>query len=264
MANKTLRIAAGGGAALVLGVSMLAAVPADAALTRFIFEGTIPDDDPLSTVDNEAQQRLNFQFGGTYAGYFEFDSDRINDSNQAQGTFRPVENGYQIGPADAYQVMLGDYTFDSVVYPGLDPEVFLAGTHINQNGVEVVDDSEPQVIGVYNLTDPVFIDGEYLHIDFQPPQWNQNPFPGGVTAVTRPDPIVYFGDSRDLFSPTFPAITLGALYEVDRVCVDTAENCGDGGDPVPGPVPVPAALPLFASALGLFGVFGWRRRGNSV
>jgi len=52
-------------------------------------------------------------------------------------------------------------------------------------------------------------------------------------------------------------VTFEFNNSLSTAVIDTAQTVSIGS---PSPVPVPVALPLFGSALGLMGVFGWRKR----
>jgi hypothetical protein len=48
---------------------------------------------------------------------------------------------------------------------------------------------------------------------------------------------------------------LSGYFNIDDVSMQICENCA-----ISAPVPLPAALPLFAAGLGVLGLLGWRRK----
>jgi hypothetical protein len=103
-------------------------------------------------------------------------------------------------------------------------------------------------------------------------------FPLGVTQGTYESPLFSLEDPS-FFNPAFVALE-GGMEQAEAALIAGIENgqtyfnihttMNPGGeirtelDPLGTPaVPIPAALPLFATGLGALGLLGWRRKRNA-
>lgn len=274
-----------GSVAIAVGAYVLAAAPAHAVLTQYEFEGLIAADDPTTDLDNIAVNALGANFGGQYTGFVKLDSNAL-DVSDANNTFQ------EVGPDGvSYELTIGSATFDTVADPLFDPVAVFARTSIDQNGVEIQDPSaDLELVGLFAISPTRNVGGEVVELQMD---GASEPFAGfGTPRLDRGGGMINLVDGGNILGALelLPFEFTMAVEMGDNGGGDPGNGGGDpgngggdpgngggdpgngggdpgngGGDPgngggTPAPVPVPAALPLFASALGLFGLLARRRR----
>ncbi len=142
----------------------------------------------------------------------------------------------------SFDASLLDATGDGVVEFGLlDPSVdwvFFYASHADFSGP--------------NSTTFVF-DFTIAFESFTPSSWNIDTFHGHTCATLRLSgtPGSNFADAVDC---------AGEDQAIGVVSMVTTPWTGGSANPPPSAIPVPAAFPLFATALAGMGLLGWRRR----
>jgi hypothetical protein len=77
--------------------------------------------------------------------------------------------------------------------------------------------------------------------------------------VARPAELLPFGDEFSIRLENLHAV-VGAVGDVDPSCGIERDIATVSIVVTPTATPLPAALPLFASGLGVMGLLGWRRK----
>ncbi len=134
---------------------------------------------------------------------------------------------------------VGSYTsvFGTELFPNAQPIIIAINSVLNPvnplDPVPTISTSVSARLNVYGIPDSVFFDG--LSVS---------------TTIGFCDPLLIFAGTC-----TEPwALGLTPIKtDIDACCFDWAV-------PTLTPVPLPAALPLFGSALAMLGIVGWRRR----
>lgn len=265
MHKKSRKILLSGTTGLSLIVlAWAAAAPADAAVSRYTFSGFIENN--VSTSEDDAiAATLGVSYGDMYEGYVEFDDTLLNGAYEDPETSEViVENSS--ARAVTYSLTVGNTTFSSVsdLSPFWEPTVTFARLLENDFSYQANDpDEAARDLRLWGLTvesDVETVDTTELvlmmnGITFQAPF-----LPGGVATASPQGGYIRVASGLADY-----ALLLGDLVpgDITSPCTPGVDCDGDnsgGGDPPVAATPIPAALPLFASAVGLLGAFARRRR----